>query len=147
MMRTTLRVVVGCAALLLLWEPAAAQPHRTDPRYLVQPQHEITSLLSSLRQDFVPVRVERLEGPSVLKAGEAGLFQGVVNVESATLPLRCEWDFGDGTRASGLAATHVFEKPGTYQVQFTASNGRSLERGHVTVTVRAPDGAAEPAGG
>ncbi|MFZ1659078.1 MAG: PKD domain-containing protein [Flavobacteriales bacterium] len=41
--------------------------------------------------------------------------QGSFNTD--TLPLRYEWDFGDGQRQAGLNATHCYAKPGTYGVK------------------------------
>ena len=37
-----------------------------------------------------------------------------------------KWDFGDGGTAEGASANHVYEKPGLYQVQVTASREISV---------------------
>ncbi len=39
-------------------------------------------------------------------------------------PVSVAWDFGDGTRASGLSATKVYGRGGTFHVTVTASDGR-----------------------
>ncbi len=38
-------------------------------------------------------------------------------------PAKVQWDFGDGTRAAGRSPTHVYFKPGEYQVTQTAGGG------------------------
>ena len=37
-----------------------------------------------------------------------------------------EWDFGDGTSATGVSASHVFNKAGTYQVSLSLENSDQL---------------------
>ena len=45
-------------------------------------------------------------------------------------PIRCgasctyDWDFGDGSTATGIFATHQFRSPGTYQVRLTVTDAR-----------------------
>jgi outer membrane protein OmpA-like peptidoglycan-associated protein len=41
--------------------------------------------------------------------------EGSFNTDS--LPLRYEWDFGDGQRQAGLSAVHCYSAPGTYEVK------------------------------
>jgi PKD repeat protein len=36
--------------------------------------------------------------------------------------LRCEWDFGDGVRASGQRVAHVYEDPGLYLASLTVTD-------------------------
>ncbi len=43
-------------------------------------------------------------------------------VKYDTLPFRYEWNFGDGTKASGSVVEHCFSKPGVYTVQLDAVN-------------------------
>lgn len=44
------------------------------------------------------------------------VFFDAANVEIDTLPLRYEWDLGDGTRIRNLEVEHCFSEPGTYNV-------------------------------
>jgi outer membrane protein OmpA-like peptidoglycan-associated protein len=44
-------------------------------------------------------------------------FEDEGSFNTDTLPLRYEWEFGDGQRQPGLSATHCYEKPGRYQVK------------------------------
>ena len=38
------------------------------------------------------------------------------------------WDFGDKTTTEGASVSHVFQKPGTYTVTLTATNGSGLSK-------------------
>ena len=47
------------------------------------------------------------------------------------------WDFGDGSAANGATASHVFDAPGTYDVELVASIGATTTAADTaTVTVR-----------
>jgi len=52
-----------------------------------------------------------------------------------------EWDFGDGSSATGIEARHRYRKPGTYTAQLTvedeADQGNSVATDNLTVTVNA----------
>ena len=52
------------------------------------------------------------------------------------------WDFGDGTTAEGAAASHVYDKPGTYEVSLTvvddAGSSCSATTDVMNVMVNAP---------
>lgn len=43
-------------------------------------------------------------------------FEDEGSMDTDTLPLRYEWDLGDGTRIAGLHAAHCYAAPGTYTV-------------------------------
>jgi PKD repeat protein len=45
------------------------------------------------------------------------------------------WDFGDGTRATGMHAEHVFPEDGTYDVHMSVSDGKTKDVTHQRVSV------------
>jgi len=67
------------------------------------------------------VQVLAMVAPSELTVNQSGSFTARVN-NDATPPVASRWDFGDGTTADGLTATHAYAKPGSYTVTFDASN-------------------------
>ena len=56
-----------------------------------------------------------------LVEGETVYFTATVSSDGST-PLSYEWDFGDGSGASGLTASNVYADDGTYTVVFTATD-------------------------
>lgn len=65
--------------------------------------------------------------PHISVAWPSGWRDGMVELDaSATLRFafieRFEWDFGDGTTASGAKVAHGYRAPGTYSVTLTATN-------------------------
>ena len=59
--------------------------------------------------------------------GMAGLteyrFDGTGSSDPNEDVLTYSWDFGDGSRGTGVTATHVYEAPGMYDVTLTVSDG------------------------
>lgn len=45
------------------------------------------------------------------------VFEDEGSFDTDTLPLRYEWDLGDGTRVAGLTAQHCYAAPGSYSVK------------------------------
>lgn len=88
-----------------------------------------------------PPRIASIDGPVETMEGESVTYTASVNEGEATPPLTYRWDFGDGATGSGLMAEHTFEEPGTYSVQFTASN----EAGEVSQTLTVDVAELEPA--
>ena len=57
-------------------------------------------------------------------------------------PLSYVWDFGDGVRAGGRAATHSYSQPGTYEATVTVTDrGGATGSATVEVAVAAPQAA------
>jgi outer membrane protein OmpA-like peptidoglycan-associated protein len=83
-------------------------------------------------------RVLSVDGPTTLETGESGTYTASVNAEEADRPLTYQWDFGDGSTGAGMTAAHTFQEPGTYTVQFTASNEAGEDSRSLTVTVEEP---------
>lgn len=76
-------------------------------------------------------------GPYRADVGETVELQG-----QATDPdgdsLTLQWDLGDGSVVSGLAATHAYAEPRVYTVLLTATDGVHFTQGRTTVTVSSP---------
>ena len=83
-----------------------------------------------------PVAVLRVTPNGV---GMAGLteyrFDGSGSSDPNDDTLTYAWDFGDGSRGSGVTATHVYRAAGTYDVTLTVSDGTEpvTRRGSVEV--------------
>ena len=97
----------------------------------------------NFKRAFTPVEVLAIDGPADLEAGADGTFSATTNDEIATQPIEYRWDWGDGTTATGLLATHSYESPGTYTVTFTADNDGATDTESMTVTVVPPPVPAE----
>lgn len=67
-------------------------------------------------------RVIAVDGPTTVQAGESATFTAQTNEAEATRPLTYRWNFGDGSSGTGLTAPHTYNRAGTYDVTFTASN-------------------------
>lgn len=94
---------------------------------------------------FVPVEVESVMCPAdVVDTGVPTTFTGMVN-EKASQPVDYMWNFGDGSSAEGLTATHTFNRAGVFTVGLTATNGNGKGRSlkECTVTVKDPCVAAQ----
>lgn len=90
-----------------------------------------------------------------LPTGEPGAYQFVsTSTDPEAGALREEWDFGDGTTASGRTVTHTFSTPGEHRVGLRVLDPPGLEDSEEqTLTVDAPalgltvellDGASPP---
>ncbi len=82
-------------------------------------------------------------------AGDAVLFDAAAS-EAPTGSLSAyAWDFGDGTTATGVSASHVYTEPGYYVVTLTVTDSRGAvctERCAVFVQEGTPDGSCSDPG-
>ncbi|NNE46670.1 MAG: PKD domain-containing protein [Rhodothermales bacterium] len=97
----------------------------------------VAGLRVNFSKPFRPVMVVTASGPSELLTNADGTFEATINPE-ATQPVTYTWDFGDGTTANGLVATHSYATEGTYTATFTARNKRSSDSRTMTVNVERP---------
>ncbi len=97
----------------------------------------VIGLRVNFSKPFRPVVVVTATGPSELVTGAEGTFEASINAD-ATAPVTYTWDFGDGSTASGLVATHSYASDGNYTATFTARNKRSSDSRTVAVTVVRP---------
>lgn len=75
-----------------------------------------------------------LDCPARLTVGESGTFSASLT-NNASTPLEYRWDFGDNATAQGLLATHAFSTPGTYTVNFNATNRAGMAEQSCVVEV------------
>lgn len=91
-----------------------------------------------------------IAAPEVLAAGEAAAFDATGSTDADGALTRFAWDFGDGTRATGVRALHTYAEAGSYTVTLrvmdNAGTANSEAIATLTVTVNpAPDaGLAAP---
>ena len=95
-------------------------------------------LRHTFRRPAVPPRVTALSGPAEVQTGEPTTFTARVNEAKASQPLTYDWDFGDGRTGDGLAASHTYNQPGTYDVAFTARNDAGVARDSLSIEVLPP---------
>ncbi len=48
----------------------------------------------------------------------------------------CEWEFGDGSTATGCDTNHIYEQAGTYQASLTASNARYFDTSARSIVIK-----------
>lgn len=82
----------------------------------------------NIRTTFIPIPGIRLTGPTTLLEDEEANFTASL-LGPATEPVAYEWDFGDGTKKTGVSVNHAYTTPGRYVVTAVASNtGSRMER-------------------
>lgn len=81
-----------------------------------------------------------ISGPTQARVGESLTFDGSASAAGDGSISAYNWNFGDGTEASGRSASHAFAQAGTFHVvlQVSDSNGLSDSTSHA-VQVAAPD--------
>jgi len=82
-----------------------------------------------------PVLTQCVANPPTADVGQTVTFSATV---AGTRPIEFQWNFGDGTTANTLSATHAYTEPGTYQATLTATNPAGTDTCTVTVTVVDP---------
>lgn len=115
-------IVPLAATFFLVAQSAVAQPViRPLPQRLPfsQPASRLLSLFDDYRGE---VQLHGIRGPREVTVGERVAFTVAANLESADLPLKCQWNFGDGTTTFELVGVHTFTKPGKYRVICTLGN-------------------------
>ena len=62
-------------------------------------------------------------GPYSAVASTAIKFDGSGSTDADGDSLSYQWDFGDGTKATGVSPTHTYQKPGNYTVSLVVNDG------------------------
>jgi len=66
-------------------------------------------------------------------------FDGSASHDPQNLPLSFSWDFGDGSKGSGITTTHSYPTAGNYNATLTVSNGtNSNTSSAIAITVTSP---------
>lgn len=71
----------------------------------------------------IPLQANAGEDRNVL-IGRTVLFDASASTGPEDKALFYEWDFGDGTTAEGIDATHIYTDSGTYRVNLTVTSGQ-----------------------
>lgn len=82
-----------------------------------------------------PYLLRDVYGAARLEVGEEGLYAADVRLDGAARDVAFAWDFGDGTHAAQMVATHRYERPGTYTLTFTLTRGARREQRTLTTVV------------
>jgi hypothetical protein len=69
--------------------------------------------------------------------GQQLTFNGVATDPNG-LPLTFNWDFGDGTTASGATVQHVYNTPGTFTINLTITDGALSATVPIPIVIFAP---------
>ncbi|HZP21486.1 MAG TPA: PKD domain-containing protein, partial [Bauldia sp.] len=75
-------------------------------------------------------------GPDQLVTASLVQFDGSASHDADDSIALFEWDFGDGTTGSGAKPTHVYRKPGTYDVTLTVTDASKTIRSSASDIVR-----------
>lgn len=80
------------------------------------------SLTATTRVTVNAAPEPRFDAPAGLALGEAVTFDALASTDPDGVIKAHSWDFGDGTAASGAAATHNYCAPGTYTVRLAVTD-------------------------
>ena len=75
-----------------------------------------------LMRDLVPEPMTPMTGKST--SCGTFTFDASRSSDANDKALSFQWDFGDGTKASGVRATHTYQQPGDYRVVLQVNDGR-----------------------
>lgn len=119
----------------LIAAPLHGQTTNADYRFMVMRYMTTPSISQMLGQSDARAHIFSLRAPDTLRVGDEGGFSVLANIETAALPLRTTWNFGDGSTGHGLVARHAYREPGEYVVRVTLENkeGRTSRRHRITV--------------
>jgi DNA/RNA endonuclease G (NUC1) len=78
--------------------------------------------------------IASVSGPASLDEGNAASFSAAASVDPNGSIVSYDWDFGDGTAASGVAVNHVFAQDGVFVVRVTTTDNDGLT-GTASLTV------------
>jgi PKD repeat protein len=78
--------------------------------------------------------IASVSGPASLDEGDAASFSSAASVDPNGSIVSYDWDFGDGTAASGVAVNHVFAQDGVFVVRVTTTDNDGLT-GTASLTV------------
>lgn len=88
----------------------------------------------AFRKPYTAVRIEDMQCPAELTAGESGSFAVMSNAD-ATPPVSYTWDWGDGATGTGSSSSHAYAEPGEYTVTATAAGDYNSDTESCSVTV------------
>ncbi|WP_020530146.1 PQQ-dependent sugar dehydrogenase [Flexithrix dorotheae] len=85
-----------------------------------------------------PIITKAIADKTTGKAPLTVKFTGEVSY-SGSAALTYKWDFGDGTNANSLVATHIYSKSGTYKARFSVSvPGITVQSEEITIKTGQP---------
>jgi len=87
----------------------------------------------------------RLDGPEDLSLGQEGRFDASGSDDGDGVLVGYEWDFGDGSTATGVMAEHSYAQPGDYDLRLTVRDDAGVANSQASVTRRIRVAAPPPA--
>lgn len=86
-------------------------------------------------QNDPPVAVIFVENTTV-EDGSNIIFNGSESLDSDGVIVEYTWDFGDGTKDSGIHSSHIYQTYGTYNVTLTViDDDGAIDDSNITITV------------
>lgn len=116
---TTMLVVVG--SVVFFGSPVLSQETSTDTTTDEQTTQEVNTAANSTSTPDVPLQAKIGKDRNVL-VDRTVLFDASSTTGPKNADLQYFWDFGDGSTAEGIDATHVYTNRGTYRVRLTVTN-------------------------
>ncbi len=85
-----------------------------------------------------PIASFEMDPSGTALAGKTVTFDASGSIDPDGDPLTYTWDFGDGSNAAGVTASHKFADPGTFEVSLTASDSKLSDTLISTITIDLP---------